>query len=292
LALLQPSGGEDLTTKTGGYLPYSEHPVFDLLAEDWLHVLSLELPGFDAMPHLVTLGALHVMLYQLRVSSEFASSPLYFICEVVAPKKTLVREQSALNYQENSLLSLKAVDAFLLRITNSDEWQQAKSQPSAFAACKAILEEKVRWPNDPDDYEGCSDPDALMAALKQDAIAHHKQHVANVHRTYGRDVGLVSKRGTTRLRYAPTDSLLKTLVLANVTHRMEFKEFLELLFSRYGFVIGEREAERVLPQADFEKKAFQLNLHRLEQRLSSLGMLRRLSDACAYVQNPLARGQS
>ena len=44
--------------------------------------------------------------------------------------------------------------------------------------------------------------------------------------------------------------------------------------------------------SDFEKKAFQTNSHRLEQRLASLGMLRRLSDACAYVQNPLARGQS
>jgi hypothetical protein len=73
---------------------------------------------------------------------------------------------------------------------------------------------------------------------------------------------------------------------------MEYKEFLDVLFARYGFVFGEREAERVLPKEDFEKKAFQTNSHRLEQRLSSLGMLRRLSDACAYVQNPLARGQS
>lgn len=150
----------------------------------------------------------------------------------------------------------------------------------------------MRWPNDPEDYEGCSEPDSLMAELRRAAIASHKQHVANVHRTFGRDVGLVSKRGTNRLRYAPTDSLLKTLVLANVAHRMEYKEFLERLFTRYGFVIGEREAEQVLSHTDFEKKAFQTNSHRLEQRLASLGMLRRLSDACAYVQNPLARGQS
>jgi hypothetical protein len=73
---------------------------------------------------------------------------------------------------------------------------------------------------------------------------------------------------------------------------MEYKDFLGVLFARYGFVIGEREAEQVLSKEDFEKKAFQSNSHRLEQRLSSLGMLRRLSDACAYVQNPLARGQS
>jgi hypothetical protein len=73
---------------------------------------------------------------------------------------------------------------------------------------------------------------------------------------------------------------------------MEYKAFLALLFGRYGFVFGEREAEQVFPRQDFDKKAFQTNSHRLEQRLSSLGMLRRLSDACAYVQKPLARGTS
>jgi hypothetical protein len=220
------------------------------------------------------------------------SKPLYFICEVVAPKKTLVRELSAINYQENSLLSQRAVEAYVSAITTSDRWQEARSQASAFSACKAILEEQVRWPNAPEDYEGCSEPEALVSELRRSAIARHKQHVASVHRQYGRDVGLVSKRGTNRLRYAPTDSLLKTLVLANVSGRMEYKEFLDVLFTRYGLVIGEREAERVLSHEDFEKKAFQTNSHRLEQRLSSLGMLRRLSDACAYVQNPLARGQS
>ncbi len=292
LALFQPDSCEDQETRANSFLPYTTHPVFDLLADDWLHVLSLELPGFDALPHLVTLSAFHVMLYQLRVSSTILARPLHFICEVVAPKKTLVRELSALNYQENSLLSQKAIEVYLSDITSSDRWNQAKSQTSAFAECKAILEEQVRWPNDPEDYEGCSEPDALAAELRRSAIARHKQHVASIHRQYGRDVGLVSKRGTNRLRYAPTDSLLKSLVLANVSERMEYKEFLDKLFNRYGFVFGEREAERVLPHEDFEKKSFQTNSQRLEQRLSSLGMLRRLSDACAYVQNPLARGQS
>jgi len=292
LALFQPEVVEDLQTRANSFLPYSDHPVFDLLAEDWLNVLSLGLPGFDALPHLVTLGAFHVMLYQLLVSSALVSKPLHFVCEVVAPRKTLVRELSANNYQENSLLSQKAVEAYLAEITTSERWQQAKLQASAFVICKAILEEQVRWPKDPEDYDGCSEPDALMAELRRAATARHKKHVANVHRQYGRDVGLVSKRGTNRLRYAPTDTLLKTLVLANVPSRMEYKEFLDLLFTRYGFVFGEREAERVLSHEDFEKKPFQTNSHRLEQRLSSLGMLRRLSDACAYVQNPLAGAQS
>ena len=73
---------------------------------------------------------------------------------------------------------------------------------------------------------------------------------------------------------------------------MEYKEFLSRLFSRYGLVFGEREAEQVLDSEEFDKKAFQANAERLEQRLGSLGMLRRLSDACAYVQNPYVRAES
>jgi hypothetical protein len=58
------------------------------------------------------------------------------------------------------------------------------------------------------------------------------------------------------------------------------------LHNRYGLVFGDREAEEVLPKGDFDKKSFQANSRRLEQRLGSLGLLRRLSDGCAYVVNP------
>lgn len=291
LALFQPQAAEDQETRKDSFLPYRQHPIFDRLAEDWLHVLGLTLPGFDAFPHLVTLGALHTLLYQLTVAGEWANSRPHFICEVVAPKKTLVRELSSLNYQENNLLPQRALESYLSQISASPEWKHAITQPGAFTHCKLILEERVRWPKDADDYEGCSEPDTLMSELRHAAISRHRQHVANVHRNYGRDIGLVSKRGTNRLRYAPTDTLLKALVLANVAKRMEYKDFLLQVYQRYGFIFGEREAEAVLSKDDFEKKAFQANSHRLEQRLASLGMLRRLSDACAYIQNPLARGQ-
>ncbi len=92
--------------------------------------------------------------------------------------------------------------------------------------------------------------------------------------------------GTVETRYAPTDQLMKTLLFATVERRMEFGEFLANLFEKYGLVIGDREAERVLPADEFDRKAFQANARRLEQRLGSLGLLRRLSDACAYVENP------
>ena len=89
-----------------------------------------------------------------------------------------------------------------------------------------------------------------------------------------------------KLRYAPTDALLKTLLFANVEKRAELFHFLETLYRRYGLVFGDREAEHILAKGDLDKKAFQANSRRLEQRLGSLGLLRRLSDGCAYVVNP------
>ncbi|OFV84186.1 MAG: hypothetical protein A2W26_09480 [Acidobacteria bacterium RBG_16_64_8] len=292
VGLFQPQASADeLQTRDKSYLPYRAHPRFDGLAEDWQQILELCLPGFDALPHLVTLSAFHVILYQLHLAVEWCGEtrPVHFICEVVAPKKTLVRELSALNYQENTRLPQRAVEAYIKRIEESEEWRQAAAQPGAFSTCQNVLRERVRWPNDHIDYDGPNDPSSLMGELRRKALARHRHHVANIHRNYGRDVGLVSKRGTNKLRYAPTDPLLKALILANVPQRMEYKEFLSRLYSRYGLVFGDLEAGHVLEGGEYDRKAFQANAERLEQRLGSLGMLRRLSDACAYVQNPFSR---
>jgi hypothetical protein len=277
----EPLGGE----RANAFLPYVQHPTFDDLAEDWLAILRLNIPGFDVFPHLVYLAGLHLIKYQLTVSRQLLglTTPLRLICEVVAPKKTLVREVSCDLYQENNLLPAQAIEAFIASIEASTDWRQALSEDGAFEKCRKMLRDRLRWS---EDYEGPNDPQQLIAALRQAAMKRHRQHVANIHRNYGREIGLVSKRGTVKLRYAPTDTLLKTLLFANVEKRVELHQFLEKLHRRYGLVFGDKEAEQVLAKDEFDKKAFQANSRRLEQRLGSLGLLRRLSDGCAYVVNP------
>ena len=286
IKLLQPST-EAPDKRTMGYLPHGHHPSFDRLGEDWQAVFDLGLPGFDGVPHLVTLGVFHIMLYQVTVAAErvtgSAKPPL--ICEIVAPRKTLVRELSAASYLQNNALSLQAAEHRIAEIRDSAEWQEAATGAGAFERCRDILEREVSWGRD-GEYEGPNDPESLIEDLRDTVIKRHRQHVGNVHRAYGREAGLVSKRGTNRLRYAPTDALLKTLLFANVSHRMELSEFLAVLYERYGIVLGDREADEVMEKGEYDKKAFQANARRLEQRLASLGLLRRLSDGCAYVENP------
>jgi hypothetical protein len=284
---LQQTETPDTTQRRSCYLPYKSHPTFETLGEDILHVFSLNLPGFDAYPHIALLFALHVMLYQLTVAAQVTGGPRpLFVCEIVAPRKTIVRELSINSYQHNSQRSASAVTSFIDAIAKSDEWNDAKSATDAYPRCKEILNREVAWPRDAEDYDGAHDPDVMIRYLRQSALSRHRQHAGNVHRSFGRAIGLISKRGTNKLRYAPNDAFLKAMILANVRDRMEFKEFLKRLYDRYGIVIGEQEAKIVLADSDCDPKAFQANGSRLEQRLTSLGMLKRLSDACAYVLNP------
>ena len=67
------------------------------------------------------------------------------------------------------------------------------------------------------------------------------------------------------------------------------KNFLSILNFKYGFIIGDKEAVEVTNSGQADLEAFSENALRLEQRLSSMGLLRRLSDAVAYVENPFAK---
>jgi hypothetical protein len=288
--LLQPERTDDRENRSDSYLPYAKHPAFESLAEDWLSVLQLHLPRFDAYPHLSFLGALHLSLYQLAVAADLCGERKpHFVCEVVAPRKTLIRELSATSYLHNNQLSQLAVEHYIRALSQTSEWQTAAHDSAGFATCLGILRGKVRWPRKPDDYTGPAQSEELLDHLRAAALRRHRQHPANVHRALGGGAGLVSRRGTNRLRYAPTDDLLKALIFANVPVRMEYGQFLARLYDRYGLIFGDREAHIALATEDFDKRAFQANAKRLENRLKTIGMLRKLSDACAYVENPLRR---
>lgn len=287
---LQPESEALPKEKAGGFLPYRAHPVFDSLTADWITILKLDMPPYDLVPHLVRLAGFHILRYQQQIAREVIGDehPSYYVSEIVAPKKTMVREQSVESYQDNNVLSAKAVEAYINDIEKGVAWQTALNSDDPFNSCLDILKNVVLWPRKETDYEGVHHPEDLLRAFREAARRRHSQHFANIHRVYGREIGLISKRGTRRLRYAPTDALLKTLVLSTVGKRMELELFLAEVLNRYGIVLGPNEAVRYAEdaQCDVDAKAFQNNSERLEQRLSSIGLLKRLSDGCAYVLNP------
>jgi hypothetical protein len=274
--------------RAGSYLPCASHPTFDRLAEDWIAILDLRIPVYDALPHIVTMTGLHLIRYQLQRAAEALdkSEPITLVCEIVSPKRSVVRDLSANSFQGNSALPQQALERFIRRIVETPEWQAARASDEPGPNSAELLASFFEWPNldDPDEVQG--GPDELLEELVRRALVRHKQHVGKVHATWARLIGLSSRRSSRRVRYAPTDRFLKTLVVCGVSRRLEFKDFLALLHDRYGLVIGDHQARSYIDAGTADQEDFSDNARRLEERLASLGLLKRLSDSCAYVENP------
>lgn len=283
------------------YLPYESHSRFDQLGEDYVNILRLKCPDNDKLNWLVPLSALHLSLYHAEVAHEQILSrnlPLPMICEIVAQNKTVVRQQSLDSLEENSDLARKAVDMFLKEVFASPEWLAIKSAdlPTEEKLEKAAdyIKKSLRPPDkEVDDPKATGQLDVLQNEIMRYFRERHGREFSRVHFKYGQEAGLVSKRRTNRYRYAPTDQLLQSLVLANVSNESQFEDFLDSLFTRYGIVVGPRQqaALKAAGYSEFSEavsgQAFRHNQVRLESRLKSMGMLRRLSDSQAYVLNPL-----
>jgi hypothetical protein len=69
---------------------------------------------------------------------------------------------------------------------------------------------------------------------------------------------------------------------------MQFDEFLKEAKSRYGLVIGDAEGSRLVDSKLVDQDELSDNRTNLEARLVGLGLVRRLSDSCSFVENPFA----
>ncbi len=186
---------------------------------------------------------------------------------------------------------IEAAEKLITAAESHPSWNLPGASGDRLNRRREVLEELFQW----SDEGQVNDPDELLAHFRHEAKERHRRHFGQVHRAFGRGIGLVSRRGTSQVQIRDLQQhreggthFLKCLVFASVSKRIEFGELLIRLYERYGLVFGEREAEEAKSEQGIDKKPFQQNALRLEHRLSSLGLLKRLSDACAYVENPYA----
>lgn len=274
-----------------GYLPHATHPRFDRLCDDWLAILSRDMPAYDALEHLITSAGLNLLLYFLECGKSQAgdAEPVEIICEIVSRERTKVRALSGESYQSNQAVSLRAVRSSVESIRLSEEWCVAAQSQASNGESAALLRSWFQWPpaDGGDDGDSVnSTGEQLIRALVDKAESRHQQHFGKIHAAWSRAIGLSSRRLSRRTRYAPNDRLLKTLVVAMVEDRMQFDEFLSEARRRYGLVIGDAEGVRLVTEKLVDQEALSENRSNLEARLVGLGLVRRLSDSCSFVENP------
>lgn len=280
-----------------GHLPHASDPRFDRLCEDWLAILAKDMPIYDALEHLITSTGLNLLLYFLEQAKVQAgdAEPVEFVCEIISKERTKIRALSGDSYQANQGLSVRAVQASIEQTRLLPEWDAASKSDYPDAERATIMRELFQWPSsdsDEDgDYTGMSG-DKLIETLVALAISRHEQHVGKVHASWSRAIGLSSRRLARRTRYAPNDRLIKTLVVTIVDDRMQFDEFLAEAKRRYGLIIGDAEGSRLVADRKVDQEMLSDNRANLEARLVGLGLVRRLSDSCSFVENPFgSRGE-
>ena len=287
---LVPETSDHPTTKVStdvGYLPYLERIEYEEIAKDWIRILELRLPHNASLDPLMRLTGLHILIYILNRSIEEIGqeSDIKFILEVAAPKKTAVFELAKNNHNHNRKLTSSAIIARINRFMASETGKIAAESPqNAVEALKTNFAwEYDKWPHS---WTG-KRAKYVFDVFRDKAIKRHNAHFGRIPAQWSREIGLSVVRQGVGTWYSPDDSLLKAMVFANVEGRMEFRKFLKVMHDRYHIIVGNTEAEKEKINAD--EKAFTENALRLERRLNMLGLLKRLSDDCAYVQNPFSK---
>jgi len=268
-----------------GYLPYPDRREYTALADDWLALLRLRLPGAALLDPLVRISALHALLYMLRRSHEELGDgeEPRFALEIAAPRKTLLFDLSSESYNANRMLPRRAVETHVESARRTDGWRQALSARDAAREAFSFLQQTFHWKRK--DQPG-GDADKVLEALVDDAVSRHNQHVNKVGPEWSRRIGLLTSRRGAGTWYSPDDAFLKAIVMASVRDREEYHRFLAKVYRKYRIVIGVAEAEQAYGGLPVDERVLTENAARLEQRLRTLGLLTRLSDDCAYVTNP------
>lgn len=289
--VLVPDGQEKQKEQIGsvkaGYLPCRRLEDYDRLAEDWLAVLSLALPGQSLLDPLMRLTGLNMILYILsRARAVTGEAETRLVLEITAPRRSPVLDLSADNADANRHAPRRAVIRKVQDIRETDEWKAACAHPDPRGAALDLLKSRFYWM--PRESEEIKTAQWALDALEEDVLKRHDGHFAKVLPGWARSIGLATARRGVGTWYSPSDSLIRALVMATVQRQEEFNIFLARLYERYRIVIGVAEAERSYDTLPVDAQAFRDNAERLEHRMRTLGMVRRLSDDCAYVINPFA----
>jgi len=277
-----------------GYLPYEQLPRFDRICDDWLAILSRGMPVYDSLDHIISITGLNMLIYFLECGKVTIGdvSPVEIVCEIVSRQRSRVRALSCDSFQENQSLSLRAIKAFVEGVRTTPEWQSALNSDDPSGECLLVMQERFQWPQHGQDDEldlNNLPGEELIRRLLAKAEFRHDQHVGKIHNSWARAIGLGSRRLSRRLRYAPNDRLLKALVVTVVDKQMEFGEFLAKVHARYGLVFGDIEGAHFILENKVDQEALTYNVSNLETRLYGLGLIRRLSDDCAFIENPFNR---
>lgn len=281
---------DNYTTNTQlGFLSTSSHKVFDQLVDDLICLFESNIPNNDIFDHFSSLSAFYMVHFILTIALENKKTSLLrsgeekiiYPVELLAPYSDHVRRSSRQIYKINEDLPLEA-----LKVVFNNYFESLDTTlPNEELLEK--LEKELNYNNDDDKYEEYIDWETLKSKIWNKISMKAKSDLLSIHRILLKGSGLASVKKTNSYRYLASDEWLKTLVLVNIESRMPFLDFIDLLFTKYGFIITNKHSNLLLES--YSENDYRKNETRLFERLRALGLLESKSDGYAYVINRYGR---
>jgi hypothetical protein len=293
---LTPEEADEKAYTEIGYLPTSWMPLYDRLAEDWLSILSRKLlPRSQVLGPLSSITALHIVRYfgeagHARFGAPAKPIPLDMSDGALRDIRDLGKMMLTQHQEAIRQATRKFIEDTL---RNSADWCACLDEPhpdsavqsaKARDAVEAAFQLKIKGKRN----------QLLTAKQWRDeavalSLSRKRGNPSAVVKPLGEKGGFVSSRQKVGAWFAGSDAFLEALVQANVDDRpLELEDFAARLYERYGIVVGPAEAATHLAGMSINTASYRRNFLHLEERLAAMGLLKRLSDDCAFVLNPFA----
>lgn len=296
-------------TKDYPYLPVTEHELFKEFASELNNLLKINLDIYEMFKLLISLVSFQLLRYMYDRAKVNHDDNIDFFFDCMDGKNSQILKTSANTFSDNELL-----------IKNKFEDYFKSHFFSLVGDQKNIENNLLNWKEDPDVFlelmgltkllsrksrvistlKKCNSykdvSTKLFNTVKEVISDQLKRHQLSITRTLARDGGIGNYKTGSSYRYTMTDTFLQTLVFVNVepNQSIEFSEFLERLYKKYGFVIGETQSREsgLYEKSKLNISYYQKNEQALRDKLKKNGLLLEYSDATAMIRNPydLAEG--
>jgi hypothetical protein len=285
-------------------LPVTDDVIYSEFAEEFYNLISLNIDIyelFELMTSLITfqLGRYMLKRAQLNVNDKMT---LFFDCldAQVGP----IQKLSARSFSDNELLIKNKFEDFFRQTFNEkipsekfvhQNLEGWRAEPELLIELLGLSRlSKIRKNKVAKVIQKCDSYDKVMNHLfniVKDIVSDQlKKHQLSIVRGLTRDGGYGGYRRGSKYRYFMSDTFIQALVYANLDpgKQMEFHNFLEKVYLKYGFIIGEIQAKEdgIYEKSKLNVSYFQRNEYALREKLRHNGLLIEYSDATAMIRNP------
>jgi hypothetical protein len=292
-------------TKEYPQLPVEDDPIYNEFAVEFNQLISLNIDIyelFELMISLITFQLSRYMLKRSLINNEINEVTYFFDCldAQIGP----IQKLSSKSFSDNELLVKNKFESYFKEVFNEKMGNYAfvtanlskwKANPEELITylglSKLSKERKNKVKKVIVKCNTFKDVTENLFTIVKDIISDQlKKHQLSIIRGLARDGGFGGYRRGSKYRYFMTDSFIQAIVYANIQpkQQIEFNQFLEELYEKYGFIIGELQAKSngIYDKSKLNVSYFQKNEFAIREKLRYNGLLIEYSDATAMIKNP------